>query len=113
MEVTCQSLAAMFAVWKESNRNASLPDSAVDGVIESIVRWEKLEALLGSALKHLPKMVTYSPTIIFEKREREILCEFDAARYCCGHRLREYLPHRYPHVAPCAHRNVRSPEEES
>ena len=57
MEVTCQSLAAMFAVWKESNRNASLPDSAVDGVIESIVRWEKLEALLGSALKHLPKMV--------------------------------------------------------
>ena len=45
----------------------------------------------------------YSPTIIFEKREREILCEFDAARYCCGHRLREYLPHRYPHVASCAH----------
>lgn len=58
MEVTCQSVVTMFAVWKESNRNVFLPDSAVDGVIESIARWDKLEALLESALKHLPKMVS-------------------------------------------------------
>ena len=58
MEVTCQSVVTMFAVWKESNRNVLLPDSAVDGVIESIARWDKLEALLESALKHLPKMVS-------------------------------------------------------
>ena len=57
MEVTCQSLVAMFAVWKESNRNVSLPDSAVKRVTESIYQWEKLEALLQSASRHLDDMV--------------------------------------------------------
>ena len=56
MEVTCQSLVTIYAIWLESSKNVLLPDSAVDGVIESITRWDKLEALLQSALKCLPKM---------------------------------------------------------
>ena len=62
MEVTCQSLATMFALVNAVRHESDVPlwngiIPAVDGMIESIVQWEKLEALLESAMKHLPNMV--------------------------------------------------------
>ena len=111
MEVTCQSLVAMFAVWKESNRNVSLPDSAVKRVTESICQWQKLEALLQSASRHLDDMVRNHIRLSFSKIYMLISHKYDSAGWCGCHRLLEHLPHRYPHVASGAHGNVHPLEE--
>ena len=73
MEVTCQSLVAMFAVWKESNRNVSLPDSAIKRVTESIYQWEKMDALLQSVSQHLPEMVRNYIRLCFAKEINAVI----------------------------------------